>query len=286
MDCFYINLDSASERRVKFESNFNTFKKPNWTLSRFSAVDAEFVKKQNVKGEASPGEKGCFLSHKAIIGANLTHDRPIFLLEDDAMFGAHTCALIDRVLGENSNPDWDILYTDVCMPHVAAMVDTLRIRRDLAVKKIEITFMNLTKTNFVGSTAYLVNGKSKQKLYSLLDAADELNIPYDLYLRGLVHISAIKAFALFPFVTSLSELSDASQIRSAGINRAQVAWNMFRKMIWMERNLADCRSELEILKSMLTEKDMAEFGSLLSSPDKELRAFGILFSSVTAGKAA
>ena len=282
MDCFYINLDSASERRVKFENNFNALKKPHWNLSRFSAVDTEFVKKQDVKGESSPAEKGCFLSHKTIIGANLAHDRPIFLLEDDAILGARTCALVDRVLAQNDNPDWDILFADVCIPQVHAMVDTLRLRRELAAKKIEITFLSLTKMNFVGSTAYLVNAKSKQKLYDLLNAADELNIPYDLYLRGLAHISALKVFALFPFVTSLSEFSEVSQIRLAGVNRKQAAWNMFRKMIWMERNLADCKSDLEFLKSTLTDKDMAEFSSLLASPDKELKAFGILFSSVAA----
>jgi len=282
MDCFYINLDSAAERKVKFENNFNALKKQNWNLSRFSAVDTEFVKNKNVLGESSPAEKGCFLSHKTIIGSNLTHDRPIFILEDDAILGVRTCALVDRVLNQNNNPDWDILFTDVCIPHVLAMVDTLRFRRELAAKKIELQFMNLTKINFVGSTAYLVNSKSKQKLYDLLNVATELNIPYDLYLRGLAHISALKVFALFPFVTSLSEFSEMSQIKLAGVNQGQVAWNMFRKMIWNERNLADCKSGLEFLKSTLTEKDMVEFKSLLSSRDEELRAFGILFSSMAA----
>ena len=151
------------------------------------------------------------------------------------------------------------MFTDVCIPHVLAMVDCLRFRRELAAKKIEIAFMNLTKINFNGSTAYLVNAKSKQKVFDLLDAATELNIPYDFYLRGLAHISALQVFAVFPFVTSLSEFSDMSQIKMAGINRGQLAWNMFRKMIWNERNLADCKSGLEFLKSTLSDNDMNEF---------------------------
>jgi len=56
---------------------------------------------------------------------------------------------------------------------------------------------------FAGSTAYLVNAKSRQKIYDLLDAVQEIDIPYDLYLRHLVHSSALKGFSLFPFVTSL-----------------------------------------------------------------------------------
>jgi len=281
MDCIYINLDSAAERKVKFENNFNARKKPGWTLTRFSAVNTEIVKAQNVRGGSAPAEKGCFLSHKTIIGANLNHDNPLFILEDDAVFGTRTCALVDRIVLQNNNPDWDILFTDVCIPHVLAMVDTLRFRRELIAKKIEIQVMNLTKINFVGSTAYLVNPKSKQKVYDLLCAADELNVPYDLYLRGLAHISALKVFALFPFVTTLSEFSDISQIKT-GVDRSQLVWNLFRKMVWMERNLADCKPGLEFLKSTLTDQDKVEFSSLLSSPDQELKAFGILFSAAAA----
>jgi GR25 family glycosyltransferase involved in LPS biosynthesis len=280
MDCFYINLDSAAERKANFEKNFNALKKPNWNLSRFPAVDTEFVKNNNVPGESRPGEKGCFLSHKMIIGSNLGHERPIFILEDDAVLGARTCGLIDGML-QNKTQDWDILFTDVCIPHVLAMVDCLRFRRELAAKKIEVAFMNLTKINFNGSTAYVVNAKSKQKVFDLLNAANELNIPYDLYLRGLAHISALKVFALFPFVTSLSEFSDMSQIQRQE-NRAQFAWNLFRKMIWFERNLEECQPALDFLKGTLSDKDMGEFGSLLSSPDAELKAFGILFSAMSA----
>jgi GR25 family glycosyltransferase involved in LPS biosynthesis len=280
MDCFYINLDSATERKTNFEKIFNALKKPAWNLSRFSAVDTEFVKNNNVPGESRPGEKGCFLSHKTIIGSNLARDRPIFILEDDAVLGARTCALIDAML-QNKTQDWDILFTDVCIPHVLAMVDCLRFRRELAAKKIEVALMNLTKINFNGSTAYVVNAKSKQKVFDLLSAATELNIPYDLYLRGLAHISALKVFALFPFVTSLSEFSDMSQIQRDE-NRAQFVWNLFRKMIWFERNLADCQPGLEFLKSTLSDTGTSEFGSLLSSPDAELKAFGILFSAMSA----
>jgi hypothetical protein len=86
---------------------------------------------------------------------------------------------------------------------------------------------------------------------------------------------------MFPFVTSLSALSETSQIKSA-VDRTQLAWNMFRKMVWMERNLAECKPVLEQLKSTLAEKDLVEFNSLLTSPDQELKAFGILFSAAAA----
>jgi len=233
------------------------------------------------EGRFTAREKGCFLSHRDIFGANLNHDRPLFILEDDAVFGKRTCAMVDRVFSQSDNPDWDLLFTDICTPNINAMVDALRIRRELEAKKIEFALMNLTKINFVGSTAYLVKPQSKRKVYDLLCAADELNIPYDLYLRGLAHISALKVYAMFPFVTSLSAFSEMSQIKST-VDRKQLAWNLFRKMVWMERNLTECKPALEYLKSTLAEEELVEFNSLLTSPDKELKAFGILFSAAAA----
>src|SRR6202030_3226927 len=95
MDCIYINLDSATERKVKFENNCNANKKPGWALTRFPAVNKDMVQARKVKGESQPAEKGCFLSHKDILAANLDHDKPLFILEDDAVFGARTCALVE-----------------------------------------------------------------------------------------------------------------------------------------------------------------------------------------------
>ena len=277
MDCFYINLDSADQRKFKIENNFDAYKKPGWNLFRFSAIDKEHVETQNILGHASPAEKGCFLSHKILIGQNLADDRTFFILEDDAAFGIRTCTLIDTILSRNKNLDWDILFTDICIPQVTTMRELLTYRRDLRAKKIQIAFMDLSSAAFAGSTAYLVNGKSKQKIYDLLNSVNEINLPYDLYLRRLIHTSVLKAYALFPFVTSLSEFSGTSQIRSAQANPFDAVGNLFRKMIWTERNLEGCKSALELLKGTLcNEEPLIE-----NAPgDEELSAFNILFSSM------
>lgn len=282
MECFYINLESAVERRSKFESNFAARKKPGWTLSRFAAIDGEYIKNNKIAGECSPGEKGCFLSHKTLIGSSLAHDKSIFILEDDATLGTRACTLIDAILAQNRNLDWDIMFTDVCIPQLQNMIELLKYRRELTAKKIEIAFLKLAKINFNGSTAYLVNAKSKQKLHDLLSYPTELNIPYDLYLRSLSHIGALKTYSLFPFVTSLSDFSDLSQIKMPGAHKIEMTWNMFRKMIWLERDLASCQPGLQSIKAALSDKDMDAYRDMLSSPDKELNAFGIVFSSMAA----
>jgi len=285
MNCFFINLEKATERRAKLEANFNAIKKPNWTLSRFAAIDTEYVRKNEIRGVTSPGEKGCFLSHKILIGENLGRDDPMFIVEDDAVFGYRTCTLVDAILKQNKDLDWDILFTDVCIPNLHKMVDLLQYRRELSAKRIEIAFMGLGKMGFAGSTAYIVNGKSKKKLYDLLEAATSLDLPYDLYLRALSHASALNVYSLFPFVTSLSDFSEDSQIQAGEGDRPDLAWNMFRKMVWVERNLQKCKAGLEPVKSRLSDTDKSPFSSLFAAADEELNAFGVLFSWVGANAA-
>jgi GR25 family glycosyltransferase involved in LPS biosynthesis len=195
MDCFYINLDRATERRSRLESNFAAVKKPNWNLTRFSAIDTEYVRANNIAGRTTPGEKGCFLSHKILIGENLGKAGPLFIAEDDAAFGARSFALIDAILQQNKNADWDILFTDVGTPQLSTMIDLVKYRRGLAAKGEELAFLDLGKLNFVGSTAYIVNPKSKQKLYDLLASVTEIDLPYDLYLRQQSHAGILKVRA-------------------------------------------------------------------------------------------
>jgi GR25 family glycosyltransferase involved in LPS biosynthesis len=278
MDCFYVNLDSATERRAALEANFNAVKKPHWTLTRFAAIDAEYVRNNAVAGATKPGEKGCFLSHKFLIEQNLDREGPMFIVEDDAVFGRRTCTLVDAILRQNRDKEWDILFTDVCVPNLEQMMALMEYRRNLAAKKIDIAFMGLGRMGFAGSTAYIVNAGSKRKIYDLLDAATSLDLPYDLYLRRLAHASVLSVHSLFPFVTSLSDLSEDSQIKGTDANRRDLAWNMFRKMVWVERNLPKCRTALDSVRARLTEKDMSPFQALLAAPDAELNAFGVLFS--------
>jgi hypothetical protein len=63
MDCFYINLGSAAERKLNIKRNFAAYKMPGWTLTRFSALDTAYFGRQNIAGTARPTEKASFLSH-------------------------------------------------------------------------------------------------------------------------------------------------------------------------------------------------------------------------------
>jgi GR25 family glycosyltransferase involved in LPS biosynthesis len=279
MDCYYINLDSAEERRARIESNFAACKKPGWMLTRFPAIDKAYVERNSGPGSTRSGEKGCFLSHQLLMESQLGDDKTYLIMEDDALLGVRTCTLVDMVLKRNQHLDWDILYTDVCIPNVVNMFELLNYRRDLRKKKIEVAFMDLCGVGFAGTTSYIVNGRSKRKVHDALASYRPIDLPYDLFLRQQSHARALKVFSLFPFVTTVSEACNDSQIKGPGESPLDAAWNMFRKMIWIERNLGRCKSTLDLMKSTLSAEDtLIENGE----SDDELMAFKILFSSVAA----
>jgi GR25 family glycosyltransferase involved in LPS biosynthesis len=184
MDCFYINLNSAQERRARVETNFAACRKPGWALTRFPAIDNTidntYVERNAVPGATRPGEKGCFLSHQLLMEQQLGDDKTYLIMEDDVQFGVRTCTLIDVVLKRNAHVDWDIMYTDVCIPNLVNMRELLNFRRDLRKNKTEVAFMDLCGVGFAGTTAYIVNGKSKHKLYKALASCRPIDLPYDL----------------------------------------------------------------------------------------------------------
>jgi GR25 family glycosyltransferase involved in LPS biosynthesis len=279
MDCFYINLDSAEDRRLHIEKNFADYKKPDWSLTRFPAIDKAYVERNNIAGAAKPAEKACFLSHQILMGQNLGDDKSYLILEDDAAFGARTCTLVDRVLERNKDLDWDILFTDVCIANMLTMFELVKRRRDLGEKKIDVAVMNLCGVEFAGSTAYIVNGKSKRKVHKALRAYTDVDLPYDLFLRQLAHSGALNIHSLFPFVTTVSDYCDDSQIKTAGANPVELALNMFRKMIWIERNLHRCRSALELFRNTWCREEPPV---KVAGADEEMSAFMFLFSSMAA----
>ena len=85
-------------------------------------------------------------------------------------------------------------------------------------------------------------------------------------------------------MTSLSDYSEESQIKASDTERPDLAWNMFRKMVWVERNLQKCRAFWTWSRAALR-NDMSEFSPLFAAADEELNAFGVLFSWVGANAA-
>jgi GR25 family glycosyltransferase involved in LPS biosynthesis len=236
MDCVYINLESRPDRRHYIESNFNQNRAYGWNISRFDAVNIARVAEENIQGAATAAEKGCFASHRNLIRQHLSSDNPLMVLEDDAMFGATTCRVIDTSLANIKEADWDIIFTDICVPDVGTWPDLVRLRRQFEQMKA-LKLLSLARFQFAGATSYILNRRSKRLLAGLLDDVERIDAPYDLYLRSLVHQGKLRAFVIFPFVTSISELAEQSSIQAPVAASPDLILNWFRRSVWTERDL-------------------------------------------------
>lgn len=266
MDCYYINLASETEKRAQLEKNFSEHNTLNWTLQRFEAIDRAYVRKNQISGNLSDAEKGCFLSHLQVLKQNLASDHHIFIMEDDIVFSSKTAALINRVTNADQL-DWDIIYTDICVPDIGFMMHLHKLKNECR-KNDQLQIIDLKNHNFASAAAYIINKNSIKKVSALLDSLPELDIPIDIAYRNLVHSGQLKGFVAFPFLTSLSSLSENSQVQPKLHAYTEIVWHSFRKMIWIDGSAKSIKKNLEIL----------EKGNL----DEEAKALALIFSGFLA----
>lgn len=251
MECFYINLDDATNRRDCIESNFFTHKAFGWNLTRVPAIDKQYVEDNAIKGTLTSGEKGCFLSHKKTIVQSLNNDENILILEDDAIIGEKTCSSIEVLIQEmyEKNIEWDILFSDIGI-HFASRVGFFVEHRRQFDTIPELKIFNLENIIFTCATAYIINGKSKQKIASLLDF-EILDTPIDSLYNNLIKEKKIKAYIAFPFPTSVSDFANISTINDQKIDLGTMIFYNFRKMLWIDRNLEQTQETLDQINATL-----------------------------------
>jgi GR25 family glycosyltransferase involved in LPS biosynthesis len=263
MDCFYINLDRAAERRTSLERSFRNRMGNDWKLHRFPALDGDDVRRSRIAGRLGDAEKACFLSHKQVIKRSLGNNEPILVLEDDAVFGSRTRQELEQLVRRRDPAAWDVVFTDFIVPDIASMAGLLKLRQQLT-QAGNIKVLDLSTLPFAGSTAYLVNGRSKARLVSLLESATTLDVPYDLFLREQIYAKKLVAGGFFPFITSLSSHAEESAVQSAG-KTAILVWNAFRKLAWIDRDLEREKPLLETIAKTLCDEEGTAFGTLFAA---------------------
>jgi GR25 family glycosyltransferase involved in LPS biosynthesis len=265
MECHYINLDQATERRQSIEESFARHCTPGWSLSRFPAVNVPYIQQHQVSGQLRDSEKACFMSHRRLIGDQIGCDEPVLILEDDARFGASTFRALDRLLSDlPADFEWDIIFTDVAIVDSKFMIDLILLRRELT-QRAETRLLDLAKMPFAGATAYLIHPQSVEKIYTLLEAAQPLDIPYDLFLRELIWRERIKGHALFPFVTSISEWAESSQIQLDATALTDLTWNTFRKLAWIDRDMEQVRTATRAIDHALLDEESRHLATLVAA---------------------
>lgn len=250
MECHYINLDNAVERRATLEANFARCRREGWELKRFAALDEATAEKKAIPGKRSWREKGCFMSHQGVIERQPDDGRSFMVLEDDAHLGLASLEVIEGVLAKNGSAQWDLLFTDISPLRMDIMMTLAFNRRQLMEKRMVIP-LDLSRVPFVGATAYVVNGASRRKLLAYLEAGIPVDTEYDIYLNQGMADGELNAAVLFPFVTTLSEHSTKTQIQSPNTSTANRARAVFRRMMWLESSEQSYDADLAAIESRL-----------------------------------
>jgi GR25 family glycosyltransferase involved in LPS biosynthesis len=274
LQSFYINVDQAVERKNFLEQNYRQFMPPEWSCSRVSAVTPEQLSPLNQsQAYISLNERACFASHVRALDQSLANEQPVLILEDDALFGPQSFQIIRDCLQGLQNTEWDILYTDVCIPHPSAMLEFFQLRKVL-IGESRWQLFDLSQINYAGATAYVINGRSKQKIHALCKGLPQLSLPYDLQLRQWVQTKILKAFTVFPFATTLSTYAESSQIQSSEGQIIDQAWNNFRRLIWVgadalpQVDLVDAQTRLVLHSDARSERMAAIMATVLAEQRK------------------
>jgi hypothetical protein len=180
------------------------------------------------------------------------------------VFGARTCKAIDMSLANIDEASWDIIFTDICVPDIGTWPDLVRLRRQFEGTQ-NFKLLSLGKFHFAGATSYILNRRSKRLLAEILDDVEQIDTPYDLYLRSLVHQGRLRAFVIFPFVTSISELAEQSSIQAPADASLDLVLNSFRRLVWTERDLDQAAAHIVPLRQTYSSPETLPFGALFEA---------------------
>jgi hypothetical protein len=125
----------------------------------------------------------------------------------------------------------DVVFLSGMLGDVASLVGHILLRRVL-VQDSRIATVDLRGVAFSCADAYIVKLQSKDKLLRLVDQLTVYDTPYDLQLRNWVHSGALGAVLLFPFLTMLSPLAEAST--NGNTNETMSTYIAFRRLLAMD----------------------------------------------------
>lgn len=264
MQCCYINLDRALQRKEDIEASFKAAARPGWRLGRFRALDAAFIEEQLVEGSRTKSEKACFMSHRAVLQKYAGSAEHLLVVEDDVVFGAATFDIVDGFLQQNAQEEWDLLFLDISAIDIRDML-TMYFNREKFIRQRKVIPLDLARLPFFGTNAYIVNRTSFGKVLDCLDAGLPIDIEYDMFLSKQIRKGALKAAVLFPFFTTLSRNAAVSQIQRSGTDTVNLARNIFRNMMWLESAPAKFENDLAELDARLAGTGHATLAKVLTA---------------------
>lgn len=231
---WYINLERRSQRRLEMEQQLDALGL-SADYQRFAAIDGKSLSLPT-ETHLSAGEVGCWLSHFRVL-QQADGECHVHVLEDDAVLHPRVYAVLELFLQQHACEQWDILYTDMVVPHEVGNFKYLHNLMSLYRRDQQVRFLEINQVNYAAATSYLVNRDSLARLVQLLDQGWTGNTPYDLKLRKLANQGQLKAWVCFPFFSTLADSSDDSSIKAE--NLSWQPFDLFRRSFYVDAPLKD-----------------------------------------------
>ncbi|WP_141400622.1 hypothetical protein [Magnetospirillum sp. 15-1] len=263
LDILYINLQSATGRNDELVRNFSESAfTDEWTLHRFEAISAQSQLVLDTKGTASPNLKGNYHSHVECIRQSKCYDNHVMIIEDDTKFCHATQFWLERIIESISENDWDIILIDFYVSNAIDMADLMKARRQcLESNSISLTNAALWNRAFAGAGSYIVNKNSKNKIIEAM-SFDSLDYAYDLLLRQAMCGGVLNGILVFPFLTTVSDIGDDSQVQGQDRLLEVIYMHLFRRLTWIG---ADDLQAIKERADQLRPKNFPEDVALLES---------------------
>lgn len=244
MHVYYINVASQADRRAAMEAELAQLP-PDWSRSWVEAVTPATLDPARTVAGLKPGENACCQSHRHVMNLAATLGGHALVLEDDVQLSPRSAELIEGAIRSLPATDWDLLFTDVAIPDPEPMLQLFLLRRR-ATAEGRMHLLNLAGLPFCGSTAYVINGASIERVMAVVDANPH-GLPYDLLLRQAIFDGQLSGRLIFPFPTTVSAAADASQIQAAGAQGTDLLWNAYRRLMWIGQDLGRVEATLAAL---------------------------------------
>lgn len=216
LDGYYINLDSATERREALEKNVAEVGfSERISMQRFPAIRPNLQEIEDFKKHLpgySPGFVGALRSHTAVVQQKILNNEgnsDLLIVEDDTQFSPRTEFFFDQAFEWLKEREWDLFYTDFIVETQEQKVALYHMRRMFQVEN-KMMMLNLNEFSFNGQSCYVVNQKSLWKYKALLNELNPINKLPDWHIGDQVHAGRLIAVAAFPFITTVSKEADVT----------------------------------------------------------------------------
>lgn len=241
-DGYFINLDSAVERRNRIEAQLRRHNLRNY--QRFPAVDGRRLARQS---PCSPGEVGIFRSHLDLLERIASGPRPGHIIEDDVILSDLTAGAIEGAVRRGILGHFDILLLETYVGTIIGNVRRyMRAYNEATVRgpirsADRLQIIDLGRDYLYGATSYVVSPAGARKVAAILgrDWRNGPSLPVDDVLQHAAAAGRLRIGCLFPFVTTidLETSRESSAGRNAELDRAMLQ-RLIRYTFYVRRDIS------------------------------------------------